>query len=170
MEREVASRDQQESAGPRDTARRERPKAAGRPRRVGLNERDHRIIAALLMYPTRAAAAAAVGVSEKTIRRRLQERQFRDEYFRQLDELLAKQWSMMAAAWKEIWDRFMGLVRSDDDAVALRACTWYFDHMARRMPSLQLRPGVDEDEIEPPARLRALYEQVEGQDAESGEG
>jgi hypothetical protein len=169
MEREVASPEQQESAGRSDTAQGERPKGPGRPRRVGLDALDHRMIAALLMCPTRASAAAAVGVSEKTIRRRFQEQEFRDKYFRQLDELLAKQWSTMATARKEIWHRFMVLVRCNDDAIALRACTWYFDHMARRMPTLQLRRDVDEDEVEPPVRLRALYEQLEEQGAENGE-
>jgi hypothetical protein len=170
MAQEDATRDMKGQTGASATADQRRAKPKGRPRREGLDSLQRRGISARLTYPTQAAAAAAIGVSEKTFQRWFQLREFRDEYFRQLDELLAEQWSMMAAARKEIWGRFMELVRSKNETVALRAATWYFDHMARRMPSLQLRQDNDDDGVELPPKLRELYERLEDPGAESEDG
>jgi hypothetical protein len=136
-------------------------KRKGRPPREGLDPLQRHTIVALLSYPTQTAAAAAVGVSEKTIRRWFQQPCFRDEYFRQLDELLAEQWSMMTAVRNEIWERFIELTRSENEMVVLRAVTWYFDHLSRRMPSLQLRRRNDDDALEHPPRLRELYARLD---------
>ena len=168
MRTQVQPPDEQERPGKRDADHQVKPR--GRPRREGLDALDRRMIAALLAHPTRAAAATSVGVSEKTIQRRFHQARFREEYFRQLDGLLAEQWSTMTAVRGELWDRFMELVRNENPSVALRATTWYFDHMARRMPSLQLRPHLDQDEVEPPAGLRELYEGLEDAGAEADGG
>jgi hypothetical protein len=170
MAPEDARRDAKDQAGAGDTANHRRAKPRGRPRREGLDGLQRRALAALLMYPTRTAAAAAIGVSEKTIQRWFQQREFRDEYFRQLDELLAEQSALMAASRKEMWDRFIELSRSENETVALRAVTWYFDHLARWMPSLQLRQSSHDDGVDLPPKLREIYERLEVPSAESNDG
>ena len=159
----VGGGDGQEPIGMDAPSDRRAAKPRGRPPHVGLDALDLRIIGAVLSHPTRASAAAELGISEKTIQRRFERRDFREEFLRQLGELLAEQWSMMAAARVEIWDRFMAIVRSDVDANALRAAIWYFDHTARRMPDLRVI-DPDPERVTPPRKLREVYERLEDGD------
>jgi hypothetical protein len=110
-----------------------------------LTPQQHRGIAALLAHPTITAAAAEIGVHPRTISRWLKENAFWTEYLSQMSELQLELWRQMLSVREQVWNRFLELVASADERVALRATTWFLDRMLA-VPAIHSRSGHDPTE------------------------
>lgn len=126
----------------------------GRPRRDDVTTIQHRGITALLTQPSMAAAAAEIGVHPRSLSRWFEEPAFAAEYEAQASELQQELWRRMLGVRGEVWDRFLELVRSKDERVALRATTWLLGRMLSQPPVR--RAAGDEEERAIPPRLREL--------------
>lgn len=70
-----------------------------------------------------------------------------------MTELQSELWRQMLAVRSEGWNRFVELMRSPDERIALRATTWFLDRMLSRPAILSDRAHGDEDD-EPDIPLR----------------
>src|SRR5687767_6620255 len=120
------------------------PTKRGRPRREELSPLQLRAIVALLTHPTLAAAAKSVGVSTRALQRWMTEPMFLKEYLSKLEQLQLDLWRQMINVRQEVWDRFLELVRSKDERIALRAVTWYLDR-ALAVPAIAERHAAAAD-------------------------
>ncbi len=143
--------------------------AGGRPPREELTPQQLWGIAALLTQPTIAAAAKEIEVHPRTISRWFREPAFMAEYVTQIRELQLELWSQMLRVRSEVWGRFLELMRSPDERVALRATTWFLEKLLST-PAILERVAVGDDEAEPdiPPRVRALLQRVDA--IERGDG
>ncbi len=138
----------------------------GRPPREELSAQQLRGISALLCQSTMAAAAKEIGVHPRTISRWFKERAFRAEYLSQMTELQLELWRQMLDVRSEVWNRFLELIRSPDERIALRATTWFLDQMLS-VPRMLSNVSPENDaalEPETPPQLRALLHEVEAID------
>ena len=145
------------------------PAKKGRSPRPGVSSIQRRAIEALVTTPTRAAAAAKVGVHERTIRRWFQQQAFREAHDARLDEVLEEPQDAMAAAHPELWATFIDLTHSRNESTRLRAITWFYDRLDRQRAHLLSRRDRG-GALELPRALRALYEELENPDTEHGRG
>jgi hypothetical protein len=83
------------------------------------------------------------------------ERAFVNEYGAHTAALQEELWRTMLAVRAEVWDRFIGLVRSDGERVALRASVWFLTPILAEPPA---RQAMVEEERAIPPRLRELLE------------
>jgi hypothetical protein len=62
----------------------------------------------------------------------------------------------MVGVRQEVWNRFLELLRSEDERIALKATTWYLDRLLS-VPGIVQRLGSpnDQDPVIPPS-LHAL--------------
>jgi hypothetical protein len=143
----------------------------GRRPREELSPQQLRGVAAVLTHPTIAAAAEEIGVHPRTMSRWFKEPGFLREYLAQVTELQLELWGEMLAVRSEVWSRFLELVRSDDDRIALRATTWFLDRMLS-VPAIVGRMTVEEDggAVGIPPRLRAFLADPDGFDDEDQSG
>jgi hypothetical protein len=142
--------------------------SGGRPPHEEVTPQQLRAIASVLAHPTVAAAAKEIGVHPRTISRWFKEPAFMAEYVSQMSELQLVLWSQMLGVRNEVWSRFLELMRSPDERVALRATTWALDRLLS-VPAILNRIAIGDEEAQPsvPPRVRALLEQV---DAGRGDG
>lgn len=122
--------------------------AGGRPPREELTPPQLRGMKALLTQPTMVAAAEEIGVHPRTISRWSKEPAFRAEYLGQMTELQMELWRQMLAVKSEVWNRFLELMRSTDERIALRATTWFLDRMLS-VPVILSQIAGEDDEIDP---------------------
>jgi len=136
--------------------------AAGRPPREELTPQQLRAIVALLTLPTTVAAAEEIGVHSRTLSRWSREPAFRAEYLRQMSELQIELWRQMLGVRSEAWNRFLELMRSTNEQVALRATTWFLDRVLS-VPAIVSQIALEDDGVEPDTspRLRALLDETE---------
>lgn len=118
--------------------------AGGRPPREVLTPQQLRGLDALMTHPSITAAAATIGVHPRTISRWMREPAFRAEYVEQLTQLREELWREMLAVKEEVWTRFLQLLRSKDERIALRAATWFLGQVLTA-PSI-VNPGMLRDE------------------------
>ncbi len=142
--------------------------SGGRPPHDAVTAQQLRGIAAVLARPTIAAAAKEIGVHPRTISRWFDEPAFIAEYVSQASELQLQLWSQMLGVRNEVWNRFLELMRSPDERIALRASTWALDRLLS-VPAILTKIAIGDEGVQPdiPPRVRALLEQV---DAERGDG
>lgn len=174
MEEEKTGGNRKGQAKPREakaeieTAERKEPAAesspraeAGRPPREELTPPQLRAIKALLTLPTTVAAAEEIGVHPRTISRWSKEPAFRAEYLGQMSELQIELWRQMLGVRSEAWNRFLELMRSTNEQVALRATTWFLDRVLS-IPAIVSQIALEDDGVEPDAspRLRALLDEA----------
>ena len=135
------------------------PAAAGRPPREELTPQQLRAIVALLTLPTTVAAAEEIGVHPRTLSRWSRDPAFRAEYLRQMSELQVELWRQMLGVRNEAWNRFLELMRSTDERVALRAITWFLDRVLS-IPAIVSQIALEDDAVDPDTspRLHALLE------------
>jgi len=145
------------------------PGAGGRPPREELTPPQLRGVKALLTQPTTVAAAEEIGVHPRTISRWSKEPAFRAEYLGQMTALQIELWRQMLAVKSEVWDRYLELMRSSDERIALRATTWYLDRMLS-IPAILSQIALEDDGVDPDTspRLRTLLEAAEA--IEPGDG
>jgi len=136
--------------------------ATGRPPREELSALQLAGIHALLTQPTIVAAAAEIEVHPRTISRWMKERSFRAEYLRQMTELQAELWRQMLSVRNEVWTRYLELMRSNDEKVALRATTWFLDKVLSVPPMLG-QISFEDDDLDPHTSpsLRSLLAETE---------
>jgi hypothetical protein len=123
----------------------------------------------LLTQPTLTAAAAEVGVHPRTMSRWFDEEPFAKEYDEQMTELQLELWRRILQIRAEVWDRFLELMRSPNEAIALRATTWVLEKMLS-VPEVARRSATNDRGVDPVVspRLSALLDAAEGR-APSGE-
>ena len=73
----------------------------GRPASRGLHALQIQAISLYIANPNKAAVAAEIGVSAKTVTRWFQDQEFIDEYLRQLREVQVELWAQMVATKNE---------------------------------------------------------------------
>lgn len=134
----------------------------GRPPREELSPLQLRGIHALLTQPTMAAAAQEIGVHPRTVARWLKEPTFRAAYLGQMTELQLDLWRRMLAVRGEVWERFLELMRSPDEKVALRATSWFLNRMLS-VPAFLGQISLEEDGFDPgiSPSLRTLLAEAE---------
>ncbi len=99
----------------------------GRTARTELTAQQLQAIALYISNPNKAAVAAEIGVSPKSVSRWFQNPAFVTEYRRQLGEVQLELWAQMVAVKNEAWDRFKKLMADVDPRISLRATTWFLD-------------------------------------------
>lgn len=142
----------------------------GRPPRTELTAQQLRGIRALLTQPTLAAAATEISVHPRTMSRWFDEQPFNDEYYAQMTELQVELWRQMLGVRSEVWNRFLELMRSADERIALRATTWFLDRILS-VPTIMGKSATDHEPdptISP--RLSAFLNEVGARDrADAGD-
>ncbi len=133
------------------------PAVGGRPPRKDLTPLQLRALNALFTQPTIVAAAEEIGVHPRTLSRWFKERPFRTEYLGRMTELQVELWRQMLDVRAEVWDRFLELMRSPDERIALRASTWFLDRMLS-VPAMLAQIAPEDDDLDPnaSASLRAF--------------
>ena len=159
------------AAGPRkgkSPTEKDNGSSGGRPPRDEVTPQQLRGIAAVLSQPTIASAAKEIGVHPRTISRWFMEPAFIAEYVSQAGELQLELWSQMLGVRNDVWSRFLELMRSPDERIALRASTWALDRLLS-VPAILNKIALEDEDLQPgiPPRVRALLERV---DAEAGDG
>jgi hypothetical protein len=152
----------EESPGKERLVRSSPPAKKGRPQREELSPTQLRGIKALLTQPTIVAAASEIGVTPRTVSRWFKEPAFAKEYRDQITALQMELWNQMLAVRSEAWTVFLGLMRSSNERIALRASTWALDRMLS-VPAI-LSQGVFGDDRAPanvPPGLEAFLEKSE---------
>lgn len=124
--------------------------AMGRPPREELSAQQLAGIHALLTKPTIVAAAEEIDVHPRTISRWMKERSFRAEYQGQVRELQAEVWRQMLSVRNEVWTRYLELMRSNDEKVALRATTWFLEKVLS-VPPMVGQFSLEDDDLYPHA-------------------
>lgn len=109
-------------------------KRLGRPPRSTIEPRQLLMVAHLLSGRTQREAAELVGVDEKTVSRWLQEPLVRQEFATQLAAISTELWGRVAAEVADAWEVFRGLLRSEDERIRLRACTFFLDRVLAVLP------------------------------------
>jgi hypothetical protein len=145
------------------TPRPTRPR--GRPRRQGLTVQQRRAVLILAITDNAALTGRMVGVNEATVRLwRRTVGEFRDELDRRRGELLIELEEDASAVRREVLERRRQLIRSKDDAVALRIVLWHLERFERIVDKLATseNSGLPEGLQ---ARLDALDDAEEGDDA-----
>jgi hypothetical protein len=129
--------------------------AGGRPPREALTAQQLRGLDALITHSSITAAAAAIGVHPRTISRWMREPAFRSEYIEQLTQLREELWREMLSVKEQVWGRFLQLLRSTDDRIALRAATWFLGQVLTA-PSIMNRSMLRDEEPVLSAELHAF--------------
>ena len=135
-------------------------RVGGRPPREELGPEQLKGLAALMTQPTIAAAADEIGVHPRTLSRWMQEPPFRAEYMRQMNDLQHELWRQVLSARDEAWNRFLELLRSGDERIAVRAATWYLDRMLSVPPILRSL-GAEDGQPNISPRVRMLLAEAE---------
>lgn len=138
------------------------PPRSGRPRRKELSPPQLRAIQLLATGKSMVAAAEEVGVSSRTISRWFREDAFAAEYRSHMSELQLELWNQMLAVRSEAWARFLELLHSGDESIALRASFWVLDRMLK-VPAIMTQLAMQESEVAPDTspRLRAFLDNSE---------
>lgn len=142
----------------------------GRPPRDDLTALQLRAISAIMTQPTMAAAAKQVGVHPRTMSRYFREPAFRKEYLDQMTELQLELWRQMLSVRQEGWLRFLELLRSKDERIALRASSWFLDRLLSAPPMLRRFETDEGPNPAVPPRLRAFLEDAELADGNDEDG
>jgi hypothetical protein len=114
------------------------PANRARPPPEDLSPLQIRGLQLLVSGQTMVAVAEEIGVNARTISRWFKEEAFAGAYRAQVTELQLELWNHMLAVRNEAWGRFMQLLNSDDERIALRATVWTLERM------LQARGCIDE--------------------------
>jgi hypothetical protein len=88
----------------------------------------------LLSGRTQRETAELVGVDEKTVSRWLQEPAVRHEFATQLAAISTELWGRVAAEVADAWEVFRALLRSEDERIRLRTCTFFLDRVLAVLP------------------------------------
>jgi len=138
------------------------PPRSGRRRRKELSPPQLRAIQLLATGKSMVAAAEEVGVSSRTISRWVREDAFAAEYRSHMSELQLELWNQMLAVRSEAWGRFLELLHSSDESIALRASFWVLDRMLK-VPAIMTQLAMQESEAAPDTspRLRAFLDSSE---------
>ncbi|MFN8233193.1 MAG: helix-turn-helix domain-containing protein [Actinomycetota bacterium] len=92
------------------------------------------MLAHLLSGRTQREAAELVGVDEKTVSRWMQEPVVRQEFATQLAAISTELWGRVAAEVADAWEVFRALLRSEDERISLRACTFFLGRVLAVLP------------------------------------
>ena len=122
------------------------PAVGGRLPRKDLTPLQLRGLNALLTQPTIVAAAEEIEVSPRTLSRWIKQHPFRTEYLGRMTELQVELWRQMLDVRVEVWGRFLELMRSPDERIALRASTWFLDRMLS-VPAMLAQISPEDDDL-----------------------
>jgi hypothetical protein len=107
-------------------------------------------IAALLTAPTITAAAAEIGIDEKTLRRWLDEPEFQAAYRRARQQVLESALSKLQAATGKAVDTLVKLLDGDSPNAACRAAALILEHAQKAQEWIDLTGRVEQLEASLP--------------------